>query len=86
MVPERGAWVDAIRRDWRSAELSPRQRALCNYAAKLTCDPGGMQAADLEPLRAAGLEERAILDLAHVVGFFAYANRIVEGLGCDPEK
>jgi len=36
-------------------------------------------------LRTAGLDDRAILDVAHVAGFFAYANRIVDGLGCDLE-
>ena len=36
-------------------------------------------------LREAGLEDRAILDLVHVIGFFAYANRLVDGLGCELE-
>jgi len=84
-APDRAEWVAAIRDDWRSAELSPRERALCEYAAKLTETPGATQEADLEPLRAQGLDDRAILDLAHVVGFFAYANRLVDGLGCDLE-
>ncbi len=44
-----------------------------------------MRKSDLEPLRVEGLDDRAILDVAHVVGFFAYANRIVDGLGCELE-
>ena len=44
-----------------------------------------MSEPDLEPLRSEGLDDRAILDVAHVVAFFAYANRIVDGLGCDLE-
>ncbi len=36
-------------------------------------------------LREAGLDDRAILDLVHVIGFFAYANRLVDGLGCELE-
>jgi uncharacterized peroxidase-related enzyme len=84
-VPDRRDWADAIRRDWRTAELTPRERALCDYASKLTREPSSMKKEDLTPLRAAGLDDRAILDLAHVVGFFAYTNRLVDGLGCDLE-
>ena len=44
-----------------------------------------MEESAVEALRNAGLDDRGILDLAHVIGFFAYANRIVDGLGCDLE-
>ena len=40
---------------------------------------------DLELLRVAGLDDRAILDLVHIAGFFAHANRIVDALGCELE-
>ena len=62
-------------------ELSDRQRALCNYARKLTCQPADMRAGDLIPLRAAGLDDATILDLNQIVAYFAYANRTVQGLG-----
>jgi alkylhydroperoxidase family enzyme len=45
-----------------------------------------MSPGDVEKLRAAGLSDREILDLAHVIGFFAYANRLVDGLGCELER
>ena len=61
--------------------LSDRERALCQYAGKLTRAPAEMRAADLEPLRAAGLDDAAILDLNQIVAYFAYANRTVLGLG-----
>ncbi len=44
-----------------------------------------MGEADLVPLRAAGLEDDDIRDLAQVVGYFAYVNRHVEGLGISLE-
>ena len=84
-VPDRSEWVDSVRSDWHTAELSAREGALCNYAAALTRDPGTISEKHLEPLREAGLDDRAILDLAHVIGFFAYANRLVDGLGCGLE-
>ena len=86
MVPGRDAWVDEVSHDWRSADLSPRERALCSYAALLTHEPSQRTEADIAALRQAGLEDRAILDLVHVIGFFAHANRLADGLGCPLEK
>ena len=51
------------------------------YARKLTCQPLEMREDDLQPLRKAGLDDRAILDLAQCIGYFNYVNRIVAGLG-----
>lgn len=62
-----------------------RERALCAYAIRLTRDPGSMVARDLEPLRAEGLDDDAILDLDQVVAYFAYANRVVQGLGVETD-
>jgi len=67
------------------SRLTDRERAMCAYAVKLTRDPAAMTRADVDALRAAGLDDRAILDLAHVAAYFAYANRIVQGLGCQLE-
>ena len=65
--------------DWRG--LSDREQALVNYARKLTTTPHDMEEADVEALRQAGLDDRAILDLAQCIGYFNYVNRIVTGLG-----
>ena len=62
-------------------QLSPRERALCEHAMKLTMDPGSMDQADLAELRKHGLDDRAILDLTLVVAYFNFANRVASGLG-----
>jgi uncharacterized peroxidase-related enzyme len=67
--------------DASEAELTPREQALCTYTAKLTLNPGAMQATDLDSLREAGLDDAGILDLNQIVAYFAYANRTVNGLG-----
>ncbi|RLT51126.1 MAG: peroxidase, partial [Chloroflexi bacterium] len=67
--------------DDRSADLSARQRAMLDYADTLTRDPGALRAADMQALRAAGLDDRSILDLNQTVSYFAYVNRIADGLG-----
>lgn len=68
------------------ADLPPRERALVEYAAKLTRHPTKMSAADLEPLRAVGLSDLEILDATHAVAMFAWANRLMQTLGEPVEK
>jgi len=74
-----------VARDWRTAELSEADRALCAYAEKLTREPGAMAEADVAALRAAGFDAAAIHDAAQVIGYFNYINRVADGLGIDPE-
>jgi uncharacterized peroxidase-related enzyme len=68
------------------AELPTRERALVDYAAKLTRQPTKMSAADLEPLRAAGFSDLEILDATHAIAMFAWANRLMQTLGEPVEK
>jgi len=45
-----------------------------------------MNDADVDDLRTVGYSDRDILDIAEVVGYYAYANRIADGLGIEPES
>jgi len=65
--------------------LSPRERALCDYAVKLTATPQRTSAADLAPLRATGLLDTDIHALVQVIAYFDYITRIADALGTDPE-
>lgn len=80
-----GALAAAVARDWNSAPITPRERAILGYAERMTRDPHGLGAADAAALRENGLDDGAILELAHVAGFFNSINRIVDALGIDPE-
>lgn len=64
-----------------ATELGERERAVVDYAVKLTRDPAGLTAADLAPLRQAGLSELEILDVTHATAMFAWANRLMQTLG-----
>lgn len=75
------ALSQAIRRDWRSAPLTPAERVMLGYAEKLTRDPASVQKDDLTALRAAGFDDRAILQINLIVSFFNYVNRVADGLG-----
>ena len=70
---------------WRTAGLAPEDAALLEYAEKLTRDPGGVTAADVEALRNMGWSDRAIHDCAQTIAYFNYINRVADGLGADLE-
>lgn len=61
--------------------LPPRERAIVDFAVKLTRTPPTLTAEDLEPLRQLGLTDPEILDLAHATAMFAWANRLMQTLG-----
>ena len=71
----------ALMGDHTAADVTPRQRAMLDYAVKLTRNPGEMVEADLAPMRAEGLTDRDILDVNQVTAYFAYVNRVADGLG-----
>jgi uncharacterized peroxidase-related enzyme len=73
--------VDQLSDDYTAARLSPADRAMLDYAAKLTLTPTAVQEADIQQLRQAGFNDRAILDIAQIVAYYAYVNRIADGLG-----
>jgi alkylhydroperoxidase family enzyme len=56
------------------------------FSEKLTVDPGSMSNADTGALTAAGFSDRDILDICEVVGYYAYVNRIADGLGVNLES
>lgn len=75
------AFADAILQDYTTAGLSRKERALLDYAAKLSRTPGAMTAEDLDVLRAAGWTDAQIVATVHVTAFFAYMNRVAEAFG-----
>jgi len=77
--------VDALKTGWREAALSPADRAMLTYVEKLTRTPWEMTPADLTPLRDAGFTGTAILDICQVAAYYAYVNRLADGLGVELE-
>jgi alkylhydroperoxidase family enzyme len=54
---------------------------MLDYAAKLTTSPAQVTPSDLEPLRQAGFDDRAILQINLIASWFNYVNRVADGLG-----
>ncbi len=78
--------VDRIAADYSAAGLDDRRLAMLRYADKLTSKPGAMEKADVEALRAVGFGDRDILAIAEVTAYYAYVNRIADGLGVELES
>lgn len=79
------AFVHAVARDWRSASLAEPDRALCEFAAKLSLRQHDMGPEDPDRLRAHGFDDRAIHDAVQVVAYFNYITRVADALGVEDE-
>ena len=70
----------------RMAPLDARQRAMLDYARKLTDDPESVDAADRERLRAVGFDEAGLWDIAETAAFFNYTNRMAHAVEMMPNR
>jgi uncharacterized peroxidase-related enzyme len=70
--------------NWRVADLSERQRAMLEFAVKLTETPAKLVEADREALRKAGFSERDIWDIASTAAFFNMSNRLASAVDMRP--
>lgn len=75
---------DTIAVNYRSADLTPRQRAMLDFAWKLTLEPNEVGEADRAALRDGGLSDADIFDLTEVAAFYNFTNRFAIGLGIAP--
>ena len=59
---------------------------MLDYVAKLTLTPSEVSRDDVQALREAGFDDRAILDIAQITAYFAFVNRTADGLGVTMEE
>jgi alkylhydroperoxidase family enzyme len=69
--------------DYRTAPVDPEMKELLSFAEKVAREAGQVTFDDIGKVRSAGFSDRAILDTAHVAGFFSYMNRVVQAVGAD---
>jgi uncharacterized peroxidase-related enzyme len=72
--------------NYRAARLSKRERAMLDFAVKLTAEPWLVEEEDREGLRRAGFCERDIWDIAAVAGFFNMSNRVASATDMRPNS
>lgn len=70
--------------NYRAARLSRRQRAMLDFATKLTAQPWSVEEADREMLRRVGFSDREIWDIAAVAAFFNMTNRVASATDMRP--
>ncbi|MGD2043488.1 MAG: peroxidase-related enzyme [Acidimicrobiia bacterium] len=73
--------AEAIEADFETAGISEQRKAMLRYALKLTLTPAEMVEGDVAKLRDEGFTDTDILHIAEVTAYYAYANRIADGLG-----
>jgi uncharacterized peroxidase-related enzyme len=73
--------IEALRRDYRTAPITEAERAICDYVVKLTKDATQCGPADLDKLRAAGFDDKGILQVTLIASWFNYINRVADALG-----
>ena len=74
-----------MRLDYTRAPLNDADRAMLDYAAKLTTRPAQVCRADVERLHEAGFSDQAVLQINLIASWFNYINRVADGLGVGRE-
>ena len=78
------AFGETIAMNYRAADLTEKQKAMLDFAVKLTESPDRIEEADRAALRDAGFSDRDIWDIASTVGFFSMSNRVAAAVDMRP--
>ena len=77
--------ADELADSYETAPITEPERGMLRYADKLTRTPAGVTQTDVDELRRCGFTDSAVLDICMVVGYFAFVNRLADGLGVELE-
>ena len=78
--------ADRITIDYRRADLSPRHRAMLDFAVKVTTAPLACEESDLEALRAQGFSDEDVWDILEVASMYNFTNRMAMAGGQMPNR
>ncbi|MCB1912560.1 MAG: peroxidase-related enzyme [Rhodocyclaceae bacterium] len=78
--------ADQLATNYRKAEITARQRAMLDFAMKLSLDGGRVEDADMAALREHGFDDEAIWDIGAITAFFSMSNRLVHLTGTPPNE
>ena len=79
-------FVKQVVNDYKNSPISDQEKIMLGYAVKLSLEPWNMEEADVQELSDAGFSNAGILDIVQVTGYYAYVNRLADGLGVDLEE
>ncbi len=77
--------MSALEEDYTRAPISPQDRVMLDYVVQLTRDATRIGPAHHEGLRAAGFDDRGILQITLIASWFNYINRVADALGVGRE-
>ncbi|MGA9964796.1 MAG: hypothetical protein WBQ10_06305 [Terriglobales bacterium] len=75
------ALIEALKQDYTTAPISQLDRVMLDYVVKLTKDATKVWKDDHDRLRAAGFDDKAILQITLIASWFNYINRVADSLG-----
>jgi uncharacterized peroxidase-related enzyme len=73
--------VEAIKQDYTKVDLPANERAMLDYAVKLTIAPSTVNEADVQTLRQQGFDDRDILDIVYVICLYNFNDRMADATG-----
>jgi uncharacterized peroxidase-related enzyme len=73
--------VKALQDDYKTAPISEPDKVMLDYVMQLTRDATRISEQDHEGLRAAGFDDRGILQITLIASWFNYINRVADALG-----
>ena len=79
------ALIEALKQDYTTAPITEQERVMLNYVVKLTKDATRVWKDDHDRLRAAGFDDKAILQITLIASWFNYINRVADSLGVGRE-
>ena len=77
--------MEAIREDYRTAPIGEADKVMLRYVEQLTRDATQIERGDHDRLRAAGFDDRGILQITLIASWFNYINRVADALGVGRE-
>lgn len=78
--------VKALMDDYLSASIDIADQVMLSYVDKLTRSPASISKKDVDLLKQTGFSHAAILDICQVAAYYAFVNRIADGLGVELES
>jgi uncharacterized peroxidase-related enzyme len=76
--------ADQVAINYKQADISPRERAILDFAMKVATNSAGIEEADRQAAEAAGLTQEELWDITAITAFFAMSNRLASGTGMKP--
>lgn len=84
-IEKQDQFCESLANGQTSDEIDPADQVMLDYALKLNREPHAMNGSDVDQLREAGFDDRSIHDICCITAYYAFVNRVADGLGVQLE-